>query len=309
MNNQQKQLNEIFEGNQTAQTQDKILNAILDLSQPLTEKTLVDFFDFINLENVKAMKGSGTLNGIFYAVSMRARENKPVKVSQATKRLFIKQMENAFENCRMSGKMQGITAFSTLKFCNHNCYKFQNVQGSICEHCYVNLYTQSIVGFLKNTLAICFVEFKTADFKNMFVTVKNAKSFVRFEAMGDLINEIQASNYIKLAKAQSRIKFALWTKNFDILNKALEANPAPKNLNLILSYLKISQNGEDFTQSLTDKVKAENVKAFIVAKDEKTAGKILESNPNASQCFAKSCATCGKCYTKNDSKLIVEVLK
>ena len=180
MNNQQKQLNEIFESNQTAQTQDKILNAILDLSQPLTEKTLVDFFDFINLENVKAMKDSGTLNGIFYAVSMRARENKPVKVSQATKRLFIKQMENAFENCKMSGKMQGITAFSTLKFCNHNCYKFQNVQGSICQHCYVNLYTQSIVGFLKNTLAVCFVEFKPADFKNMFVTVKKRKELCPF---------------------------------------------------------------------------------------------------------------------------------
>lgn len=59
MNNQQKQLNEIFEGSQPATAQDKIVNAILDLSQPLTEKTLVDFFDFINLENIKALKDSG----------------------------------------------------------------------------------------------------------------------------------------------------------------------------------------------------------------------------------------------------------
>ena len=66
--------------------------------------------------------------------------------------------------------------------------------------------------------------------------------YFRFEAFGDLNNDIQVINYFNMCYKNPRVKFALWTKNPDFIEAAIAQGYAkPENLNIVLSSLFINK--------------------------------------------------------------------
>ena len=127
---------------------------------------------------------------------------------------------------------------------------------------------------------------------------KNKTHKFRLESFGDLSNEIQTLNYLRLCsfikkeKRNYRIQIGLWTKNYDILIRAWEKlekdhqNNCRKILSVILSSVFVEVR---INQKIVDRVSnilGTPVKTFTVEIEE----------TEKTNCGAKCCDTCGICY-------------
>ena len=195
----------------------------------------------------------------------------------------------------MTGKMYGIDSLSTSVLCNPYCKARQAIKGSICEHCFAvataERFTALSINLEKNT------EVLTASVLDVIpdVDATNRKYF-RFESFGDLNNEVQFVNYWNIAKHNPKTKFALWTKNPAIVERAYKQYGLKRlnNLTMILSSLYINKPDKDYT-GLFDHV------FTVYGKEYKNADFI--------NCGARSCATCGRCYTRKTALHVAELLK
>lgn len=192
---------------------------------------------------------------------------------------------------KMSGKMEGMMSLSTSCKTNPFCAKHAAVKGSICEKCYaqrqMKRYTRMSPCLEKNaevlTSSVIPIE---------YLPTINA-AFFRLEAFGDLINTTQVVNYFNLCKKNPHTKFALWTKNPQMI--APVASEKPDNLQIVLSSIMINQTVNN-KYPFIDKI-------FTVY-DQAT---IDRDNININ-CGAKKCLECLKCYTKGET-VINEKLK
>lgn len=194
-----------------------------------------------------------------------------------------------------SGKMAGMVSISTSVTTNERCEKNAKIKGSICEKCFAAKQMK-----IYPSMESCMVEnqriLTSSILEAELLPIINNLYF-RFEAFGDLNNEIQVINYFNICEKNPNVKFALWTKNPDYIQAALDMGyTKPENLNIVLSSLFINQERKN-PFSFVDKV-------FTVY-DHKH---IEENNVNIN-CGAKSCFSCGLCYEKNGVNIINERLK
>ena len=202
------------------------------------------------------------------------------------------------------GKMTLIPSISTSKKLNENCQKMSCSSNSncICTHCYADktmaMYPNLAKALVNNT-AVLTRELTFAEIKEIAKFFLNT-SIARFESFGDLNNETQLVNYIRIARAARHTKFALFTKQYSIVKKYFESGKRfPDNVTLILSSPFIDHT---LTESLVDSFKQyhRRVITFTVTRDN--------TNP-AINCGKRRCVECRNCYDVKNPKDVVELLK
>ena len=198
---------------------------------------------------------------------------------------------------KMNGKMEGLQSLSTSVLENPHCQERRKQGNTICAHCFaasqMKCYKSMVKCFKENTEILTTQLFPVEE-----MPIINTLYF-RFESFGDLINETQAINYFNICKKNPAVKFALWTKNPWIIERAIKAgNEKPENLQIVLSSPILNKAIEEKAVSkypFIDKI-------FTVYDKEES------KNVNIN-CGAKKCLTCGLCYNKNEVRYINETLK
>ena len=198
-----------------------------------------------------------------------------------------------------SGKMEGLQSLSTSVLLNENCKKNRTVKGAICEKCYaarlaaLRSQLDEKLDFNTELLTTCVLPFE------VLPTIYSL--YFRFEAFGDLNNAVQVVNYFNICKKNPSVSFALWTKNPHFIEQAINeyGTEKPSNLNIIYSSLFINSRNESTAKKygFIDKV-------FTVYSSD-----FIQANGIEINCGGLHCATCLKCYTKNDIRDISEKLK
>lgn len=196
-----------------------------------------------------------------------------------------------------TGKMEGMQSLSTSNLVNPFCKAHRNCDGSICQKCYAYTQMQRYTSMQK-CLADNFNILTSKLLTDEQIPIINASVF-RFEAFGDIYNAVQVANYFNICKKNPYTRFALWTKNPAIIEKAIQAGfEKPNNLVVILSSLYMNQVANAEKWAFVDKV-------FTVYDSET----IERENVNIN-CGARSCLACQRCYNKdNGKKYINEKLK
>lgn len=198
-------------------------------------------------------------------------------------------------------KMAGLSSLSTSPLCNDHCKARAKNPKTICSRCYSMTMQKRFKG-----LADCLK--KNAEFLTNYIIAPedmprlySETGFFRFEAFGDLINEIQVLNYFNMAAANSHMKCALWTKNPFIIARAIKKYgiEKPANLTILASSYFVNDIMPEFLTKypFIDKI-------FTVYTKEYAAENGVEIN-----CGARSCADCGRCYTNAGGKYVSELLK
>lgn len=210
----------------------------------------------------------------------------------------------------MTGKMTGILSVSTCCLCNGNCHANRNRENSpegnecICKDCFavdtVNSYLALLDHLVYNSAILSARLLDPADFPHFY-----GVDIFRLESFGDLINKIQALNYIAFARENPRTTFTIWTKNPDIMDAAIQEAGKPENLICIVSshykneIAKASYSWIDHIFTVwTDRDAAEsqgiNINCRAIVNGEEI----------------DRCRDCMRCYTLNNSDFYIhELLK
>ena len=195
-----------------------------------------------------------------------------------------------------SGKMRGMISLSTSCLCNKYCKAYAQDPEKVCHKCYavtqMKCYKLMQPCFERNTKILTESVIPTE-----YLPAINAAVF-RFEAFGDINNEIQVINYFNICNKNKHVNFALWTKNPGIISRTIKAGyKKPKNLQIVLSSHYLNKVADISRWSFVDKVFTVFTKEYI-----------KENNININ-CKGESCLLCQKCYHKNKEKYINEELR
>lgn len=193
-------------------------------------------------------------------------------------------------------KMEGMVSLSTSSLMNKLCQAYSKCVDNICHWCYAQKMLKRFSSLekclRKNSEVLCsrILEDQEIPFLNC--------AYFRFESFGDLSNDIQFINYIKIAQANPHCNFAIWTKNPFIMASVFHKGyEKPQNMIIILSSLKVNVQADTTLFKFVDKV-------FTVYDKETIANDHVEIN-----CGGKKCATCLLCYKHNDIRIINEEIK
>lgn len=200
-----------------------------------------------------------------------------------------------------TGKMTGMVSLSTSCELNARCLERSKIEGSVCKKCFAftqfKRQTNNRPKFERNTKALT-----TQDIKAEDVPMLNA-FMLRFEAFGDLNNEQQIKNYFTIAKKNKATKCALWTKNPDIIAKAIDAGNKKPN-NLVIVYSSPMLNKEIPLEKIQEKYPFVDKTFTVYTKD------YLKDKPDDFvNCGQKQCLQCGVCYKKTGCTTIREKVK
>lgn len=197
---------------------------------------------------------------------------------------------------RMSGKMENIPAISSSCRVNPFCIARMKLGFAVCRECYAHATTGQYKDLEKR------LEYNSAILSEMLIpldklpTFKTTVEIVRFEAFGDLINVTHARNYLRIARKNPSVRFALWTKNTNFIKQAIEMDGKPKNLNVIQSSLTVNK---------PDEIAGDYIdKRFTVYTAE-----YLEEHGTPSNCAGISCDSCRNCYLENNVAELLEILR
>lgn len=194
-----------------------------------------------------------------------------------------------------SGKMSGMVSISTSVTTNERCKKNASIKGSICEKCFASKQMKVFPSMEKPMVENQRILTSSVLPMELLPTINNL--YFRFEAFGDLNNDIQVMNYFNLCYKNPKVKFALWTKNPDYIESAInQGYKKPENLNIVLSSLFINQERKS-KYDFVDKI-------FTVYDPQHIDENNVEIN-----CGSRNCFDCGLCYEKNNVKIINEKLK
>ena len=206
-----------------------------------------------------------------------------------------KQISGLHYTVNHTGKMEGLQSLSTSTLHNERCRKNAEIENSVCKKCYAA--TQLKRWSTMQKPLIQNMEILTTRILEDHEIPTLYTKYFRFESFGDLNNDIHVINYFKHCYKNPDVKFALWTKNPDFIEAAInQGYEKPENLNIVLSSLFINlerKNRYDFVD-----------KVFTVYDKQH-----IEENNIDINCGSKSCFKCGLCYEKNDAKIINEKLK
>ena len=143
-----------------------------------------------------------------------------------------------------SGKMTGIPSYSTSCLENERCAMYRHCDGSICEKCFAHAYMGFRKG-LRESMQKNGEMLKSRVFEMDELPIINA-AFFRYESFGDLDagekGITQARNYLRIARKNPHVRFGWWTKNPDILDKAIKAEGGyTKNISFVVSSIMINE--------------------------------------------------------------------
>ena len=195
-----------------------------------------------------------------------------------------------------NGKMKGMQSLSTSCLCNKYCQAYSKDPRKVCFKCYAQTQMK-----YQTTMQPCFE--KNTKILTESIIDKNYLPYInaaiyRYEAFGDIQNEIQVINYFNICKKNKHVKFALWTKNPGIISRAIKhGNVKPKNLQIVLSSHYLNEQVDIDRYDFVDKIFTVYTKEFI-----------KENNININ-CKAESCLACQKCYHKSNEVYINEELR
>lgn len=201
------------------------------------------------------------------------------------------------------GKMANMHGIGTSVKLSALCRCKQAINGYICQKCYAEKMTPEMAAkFARSTYVLCTLEIskEMAPFFNF--------AFFRFEPFSDLINMIQAANYLNMCLKNPHCKFALWTKNpwilFDTINQRFNGKK-PKNLQVVYSSPVVNVCRDNVLTMYTLKNGKPMIdKIFTVY----TAVYAIENNI-AINCGSAVCVVCQICYNKNNVVYINEIEK
>lgn len=202
------------------------------------------------------------------------------------------------------GKMTLIPSISTNKKLNENCQRMSCSDNSdcICRYCYADnvmaMYPR-LEASLTNNTAILTRELTFPEIKEIAKVFLNT-AIVRFESFGDLNNETQLLNYIRIARQAKHTKFALFTKQYGIVRKYFESGKRfPDNVTLILSSPYIDHV---LNEPLVEVFKQyhRRVITFTVTRNK--------NNPGIN-CGKRKCVECRNCYDAKNPRNVIEYIK
>ena len=196
----------------------------------------------------------------------------------------------------MTGKMSGIPSISTSCLVNPICRARMADGDSICAHCFAaaTLERYSAAGVnaesnfhLLNDLILP---------EELLPVFKDTVEIVRIESFGDVGSVNHAINYLNICKKNPHVRFAWWSKNMGIVERAVELVGKPENVVLVESSEKLNR-AKERVREIVDKT-------FTVY-DKKT----IETEGIEINCGARCCLTCQRCYRKGTEADIAEQLK
>lgn len=194
---------------------------------------------------------------------------------------------------KMNGKMQGMQSLSTACTVNPFCLARVADGDKICSKCYafkqMKMY-KSMGPCLENNFNILTTQL-------LDIMPRILVPYFRFEAFGDVYNEIQVHNYINICNANPDTKFALWTKNIAIVQAAVDKFGKPENLQIVRSSENFNDPADVNEYDCVDKV-------FTVYNNEYINNNNVEIN-----CGSRKCIDCLKCYKGCGEKYINEKVK
>jgi len=194
---------------------------------------------------------------------------------------------NAIHITQGSGKLANIISINTPTSTNPFCQSMQKTD-SVCKSCYAQRYEK-----LRPNIVTAFE-------RNLFLSERELlpleipainEQIARFASYGELINMMHFINLLRIALANPRTVFTLWTKRYRIVQRVLKHMPKPDNLILIYSSPvvgKVSALPKGFDKVFT---------AFAKGTDTTDIN-----------CHG-SCNDCRLCYSHNNTTLINEIIK
>lgn len=201
-----------------------------------------------------------------------------------------------------TGKMEGIPSISTSCFCNDRCKTRKENPKTICADCYVTsyLYRKSLIEKLEvNTKFYTTYELAPEDVPYINFL------YCRYESFGDLNNTLQFKNFCTIARKNRHCTFVLWTKNPDIIKKAINNGvKIPKNLKIILSEIFTNNpiNIKYFRK--IKKIFPFVNKLFAVYEKE-----YIKEHKIVINCGLNNCLNCLKCYDQNNKTTLIREIK
>lgn len=192
-------------------------------------------------------------------------------------------------------KMEGRRSISTSVLKNAFCQSRQKCKDSVCSKCYANAHLKkckALEEHLTDNLEL--LSGSVIPMENLPVL---PDKLFRFESFGDLMNEVHFINYVNIAKKNPQTNFALWTKNFEIVNRVLKYMDKPENLFLIASSYEVNKKEDPASLGNFDKI-------FTVYNYE-----FAKENNVSINCGVRDCKDCNLCYTRNSVTEINEILK
>ena len=195
----------------------------------------------------------------------------------------------------MTGKLEGFKAISTNTTTNSFCIKMNSAnKETICSHCYshtmLNGYRKNMAPALqRNTDLLSTRPLKDEEIPTIL------QAFMRFNAHGELINEMHLSNLITIVINNPHCSFALWSKRKDIIRKYFNRHPT-KPANLILIY----------SNPTIGKIMEQPPQYF-----DRTFNNVPEEQDvDRQNCTGQKCKDCLLCYIPdNGVHVIVEKVK
>ena len=196
----------------------------------------------------------------------------------------------------MSGKMTDVPSVSSSCLVNPICIKRMQDGDSVCAHCFAHgtLERYTAAGLATESNFILLND-SVLPF-DLLPKFKPDVEIARIESFGDVGSVTHAINYVNMAYNNPHVVFAWWTKNVPIVAKAFDIVGKPENVILIESSEKVNVAKKP-SSHYVDKVFTVYDKQFII-----------EHNIDIN-CGARSCNKCRRCYRKNTSAVVSEMLK
>jgi len=132
-------------------------------------------------------------------------------------------------------KLAGIVSISSSVHDNCFCAAWRKIKDCICAKCYAYNQQAYQTGLKEHNILNGII------LRNILIPVKAFKvlqivfPYLRIESFGDIANVTQARNYLRIIKAFPRKRCAIWSKNIETWNKAINIEGKPENTTFVLS--------------------------------------------------------------------------
>lgn len=204
-----------------------------------------------------------------------------------------------------TGKMNGLWSVSTSPTLNPHCLERRKNGATVCAHCFafrqLGRYKSQGEKLIRNTALWT----KTLYSPSYMPEIKS--DLFRLEAFGDIINTTQVLNYFALCIRNPRVKFALWTKNPQIVWQALETNGYKKPQNLVIVYSSPALNRP--ADNMLKLYTMPNGRGMIDKVFTVYTADAIERDGVRINCGARSCNSCRRCYSKRTGAFVNEKIK
>ena len=202
-------------------------------------------------------------------------------------------MTHAVHISKMTGKLDGFRAISTNTITNKFCIKMNAAKAeTICKHCYSHTMLKSYRKNMAPALQ------RNSDLLSSRPLEPNEVPVIldavfRFDAHGELINEMHLYNLMTIAERNPHCTFSLWTKRKDIVQNCRVTRPVPANMIFIYSNPKIGK--------IMDVPPLGFHKTFNNVPEDQDVDR--------QNCTGQQCKNCLLCYRHDTTDTIVEKVK